>query len=613
MYKKEGRCYDLCPLNTFLDLSKKQCEQQCPLYFFADNNTKECLKCQKNCLLCVSKNSCIRCEFGFFYDQEKGECFSLSLQIDYCINDSKYLNLQNFQCIPCSKNCRKCNIFRCLECQGELGEFLIDNNTGTCVQCASLVANCAKCRTDFLCLICQESFIIDLNTGNCQEGCIQGKYMDKKRGKCEYCPLECIQCELLETNLICILCIEGYFSNENNKCKKCSDNCEKCSSQEKCERCLDLYFLLEERCIKECPKGFFGNNESRECLKCNPNCAECANINECQTCIQGFFLDINDKFCSLCNPECQECVLQASNCTICAFFMYLFQVDQNTVKCVDSCLPTQFADEKRRCIECPFSCNQCISSNKCTSCKQGFYFQNDNGQFIGICLKCNSRCRRCENQNTKECIACNDGEYSSGSSCQKCDSQCKNCIGKNPDQCTACTQGFYVRLIYQNAGFCEKCYDLCYMCISGGENACTKCIFGYFLFEGFCFKKCINGLIENTQTRQCECQQVLIQIYKQIYIYIYIYIQKQIYMHIYNIFYFTYIFIQQIFYYIYRIVQNVFFQIKINKFYVYNAKIRIFIKIIIIVLNNVLQIKLQILKIVYVCYNVKIISFFIPN
>ena len=125
------------------------------------------------------------------------------------------------------------------------------------------------------------------------------------------------------------------------------------------------YFLIEGKCIEECPEGTYADEDTRECLPCaracntcyGPTSKECIECNykegygrssgitgECYliTCSDGMYLDINEEerlaICLPCNETCATCSGGGA---------------YDCIKCADGYVKTIQSDGKTLCSTCP--------------------------------------------------------------------------------------------------------------------------------------------------------------------------------------------------------------------------------------------------------------------
>ncbi|MED6272463.1 hypothetical protein CHARACLAT_030681, partial [Characodon lateralis] len=175
-------------------------------------------------------------------------------------------------------------------------------------------------------------------------------------------------------------------------CKKCSENCLKCTSYNICTECKPGTSLQGNRCQRSCDDGFYHDMQEDECRPCHEACATCAGtgVEACNRCAKGFLM------------EEWRC---ASSCSA-GFY---------------ATEPTpEIADGHRICRRCDSSCLTCVGPGRqnCSSCSSGHRLQE------GVCVV-----------NTE----CTDGEYQdSDKACRACDATCQKCTGPRREDCISC-------------------------------------------------------------------------------------------------------------------------------------------------------------------------------
>ena len=109
------------------------------------------------------------------------------------------------------------------------------------------------------------------------------------------------------------------------------------------------------------------------------------------------------------------------------------------------------------------------------TCQDGTYLAS------GICQRCNSLCRTCEN--SMNCLTCSYGAFLDNitKECYLCPKYCSACISY--DQCTSCMYASPIN------GICSSCGTFCKNCT---ENGCNECIEGYYLDNYEC-RGCPSG------------------------------------------------------------------------------------------------------------------------
>ena len=151
--------------------------------------------------------------------------------------------------------------------------------------------------------------------------------------------------EIKESNVIKITTF-----NINNKPKENSDDfnitikytcnfpCKKCKKNDEnyCFECIDLSnpFILNGKCIKECPINYHYNIIDKKCTKCEIGCSECLdnNISKCIKCDFGF--NLNEK-----NNKCEnKCIIG-----------FYFSSNLKCEKCIPGC---RYCNNREFCNEC---------------------------------------------------------------------------------------------------------------------------------------------------------------------------------------------------------------------------------------------------------------------
>ena len=396
------------------DLELIGCEQ-CEIY---GDYRHKCNKCKENYILFEGK--CVEKLEGFseFNNCEKIENIGNSEEIifscvfckyseaDYifavkengakiCVDPSQYPQIQkcdlskeenidgenDYTCISCYYNYRpekeklelifdnslKKYICKCKE--GYYEDDSSDYHDSMCKECNRKINYCKKCHINNN----QEVFCDE-----CQDGYILKDY-------------ECVQisnnfCKELsladdETNGECIQFKEPYFLNKTtSKIEFCFDylnNCSKCSyinsesSDLKCDKCLDNYFLNQ---IGNCEHCYINKEESLNCISCTDN-EELKKSAPCQKCYDNYFLTKENK-CVYCKSE----EYGGRDCKSCGYI---------TVNGI----------ENIGCIECDYDFygykvltdyGECFNRRNVAYCSIfGYYFNTNNEKKYG-CIECES-------------------------------------------------------------------------------------------------------------------------------------------------------------------------------------------------------------------------------
>ncbi|OMJ68866.1 hypothetical protein SteCoe_33558 [Stentor coeruleus] len=402
-------------------LDQNTCLNKCPDGKFNNNGT--CFLCYSTCLTCIgiTENNCLSCNNG------------LHLYKNSCIikcPDNTYND--NFKCFDCIENCVKCTSSGCSQCSN--GFFL---QNFICEPCS---LGCSQCSSLNQCSICLEGY--EIKSGFCISLCNISDFWNGSQ--CEPCDKACLKCNN-NTNANCLQCSDGYIYNDNicvdpnitcpdyyynsfGLCLPCSNNCVKCFDSTTCIKCEFSYSLINGIC--------------QNCLdfscQCGDKCEQCDN-GVCLKCIENVFLKNG-----ICVDQCSEgdvidngiCYCQ-DKCVICA--------NDTCVHCV-----TGYVPENGKCVSCPENCFDCVTSNSCSQCIDGFYFYINTcviscpykySPIDNICIQCSNNCETCTSTSCLKCIE----DYSSYGYYDIISGQCSNNL--------TCINGFSYNI---NKGKCEQ-------------------------------------------------------------------------------------------------------------------------------------------------------------
>ena len=334
-----------------------------------------------------------------------------------------------------------------------------------CSFCSYEKYNCKACHDESGSVICDE----------CKKG-----YILKDSGCDSISNYYCDELSKVDGSLNneCIKFREPYFLNKTNSkpesCLDYFDYCSKCSyknsesSELKCEKCLDNYFLNKNGICEHC---YINTNESPNCISCTDN-EELKKNSPCQKCSENYFLTKENK-CVFCKSE----KYGGKHCGKC---------DYITINGV----------EKIGCIECDYNswtvttkegkCSKEDSDEDGDNCgKSGYYFNKNDEKKFG-CIECEDeyflnedhQCIMIEINNCMDvkiingeqiCIICYVGYELVENKCQKIKSQANSII-------EGCSSYYY--------GIGNTIY-------------CIKCESSYILANSFCYKMPNNPLLND--------------------------------------------------------------------------------------------------------------------
>lgn len=476
--------------------SSTQC-QTCSPFFFLNNNTCTPYSCVANCVACLSNNTCLTCQVGFYLASGNPP----SCVVDPAVTATT----------ACPTGTNK--IAGCIGCQNVqvssqtttvcvMCEYGLQPAQGgqTCVPQTCSVPNCQICLQNKmannglqLCLVCQQGYFINsyfqcvsynpaLSAPNCTGiyNCLYCGY----NNSCDYCspgwnPINgvcltsigctvanCAQCS---SPSVCYSCATNYQLSTNNVCTlTCNINgCTSCATTTTCQTC-GLNFLPSSdstacncptssgfvlngtSCI--CPTGF--NTVSGSCISCNatllPYCASCSVADTCATCVSNTF------------------TLNAGNCTCPSPFVVTNSSATLTCACPAGQLPLNGG-----CIACNITyCTQCQTAGVCSTC-------------LGATVP---------NSDGSQCV-CNDNTFNITATgqcvCPANTSLLTNtCINCSIQYCTQCS----------SANVCQTCINNLVANTAGTQCQCSS---GQTLFNSNCYTCSVPNCVTCNATNVC--------------------------------------------------------------------------------------------------------------
>ncbi|XP_053395488.1 uncharacterized protein LOC123523304 [Mercenaria mercenaria] len=263
----------------------------------------------------------------------------------------------------CNTDCPKKNI--CLACS---------QDTGHCLKCTNGLygshnhcdKRCGHCKPDN-----QGVLKCDIDTGACQNGCLNGYYdtsCDKKCGHCLQNETSVVKCDM-QTGYCENGCVDGYFGRLcDKKCGHClpdHNNTIKCSIETgDCNNsCTDGYH--GQTCDQKCKSGCFDSSRNKNrCDKISGNCS--------YGCVSGLYGDTCEETCSnTCrNSTCSQHSGHCDNGCVTGWYGYTCKnacsytcantsCDYQTGNCDDECLPGWYGDK------CTLICSTKCSNRSC--------------------------------------------------------------------------------------------------------------------------------------------------------------------------------------------------------------------------------------------------------
>ncbi|XP_078812274.1 proprotein convertase subtilisin/kexin type 5 isoform X2 [Oryzias latipes] len=387
-------------------------------------------------------------------------------------------------------------------------------------------------------------------------------------------PQQCVTClhfflKFKNNTRLCISECPAGFWGDRRRCKKCFSFCQSCtgSRSDQCTSCQPGYHLTEETstCSASCGDNYYLDHDANVCRKCSENCLKCTSYsicteckhdtslqgNRCQpSCAPAFYHDPQEATCKPCHKACATCAGAGFEaCSLCAEGFFTEEW-----RCVSSCSPgfytaepsPEIADGQRTCRRCDASCLTCVgpSLGNCSSCSRGHSLQDGvciintactDGEYPdsdGVCHPCDPACLKCTGPHSQECIscasahaldegrcleACGKGKYPSGGRCHLCDHTCATCVDAGPSNCTSCDTDKFGMERYLHQGLCletcpeaffhtektcEPCSQHCQLCTS--SSRCLQCNSSFYLSDGRCMKlECGEGEVEDPDYDDC--------------------------------------------------------------------------------------------------------------
>ena len=496
-------------------VSDDGCSSSCERFSFLAKNGS-CLPCHHSCVECTGPDdtSCTACSPQF--TPKDGRCSVVT-----SCQSGEYFNRRSMECRACHKSCAECvgkGVQECTACypgsgleEGACSVEVSDSKECTrghyydgleekCLPCSS---NCARCSDDATCLSCDSAFFLwterigesQLEVTTCVADCPKGFHGDAVSLSCQSCPSYCVECETHDHCTSCTLdfakpfkgqcpqpCHDSeFFDFSTSHCLKCLPNCLTCRNAKTCLACqTSSYLISDTSCVEVCPEHLVEDKQNHKCISesCHESCETCfgKEPDEClscpgsgrllehacvEECPHHTYYDEAEGSCRHCHASCLSCAGQnEDNCLRCPDKNFL-----SHFTCVSECPHGSFVLNNTECVSCPTDCLECSSTEKCSTCKDGFLTEAgrcvktcDSG-FVAddsVCQPCATGCSECSQPHV--CTACNQhlfhykpdhsclencpaGYYSHERTCSECPTNCSLCTGPHKSQCLLCSQG----------------------------------------------------------------------------------------------------------------------------------------------------------------------------
>ena len=486
--------------------------------------------CSDYCEQC-NKTHCFHCDNYHKLDENKRFC------IDKVQNCAIYEN-ETFTCIKCrgeyvfiGLDRETCHII------DKKKYYTLDNGTSYYL-CSLNISQCDECDNPYICEKCLKPYyFLEDERITCHNDKNLSKYFTEDEG-ISYIPCDknFIYCDTCISRFNCTSCIDDYYlTNEQGNisciyidpkkyykegiyyypCKEAIDNCEECDQKEKCNKCTNEYYFLEDNrtvCRNDLNLSKYYTNDTGisyyPCDKYFPHCDVCLNETTCIRCnyTYGFFEQDfskcifvgNNKYYSLdggitfyfCNHSllnCDECP-DNKICSKCIDNYYFIKENRST--CVNDKNLSKYYSEDNGisfypCNEEILHCDACFNNKShCVQCESfnGYYFVGDNRTY------CRNDINKTKYYTEDEGISyypCNESVYF----CDECEQKeyCDKCINDYffiGNKRNACYNEIDFKKFYTNDSgisyypcntsieHCDECFD---------ENFCNKCYNPYIL------------------------------------------------------------------------------------------------------------------------------------
>ncbi|XP_059192974.1 proprotein convertase subtilisin/kexin type 5b isoform X1 [Centropristis striata] len=225
-------------------------------------------------------------------------------------------------------------------CVSECPNGFFRDDRKRCKKCSSSCDTCVGSRSD-QCNTCRTGFHLNEGSNMCVASCGDGFYLDHDSNVCRRCPENCKKCTSsnicteckpgmsLQGNKCQMTCDPGtYYNGHRRTCEHCHRACATCAGTgiEACTKCADGYLLEDWRCVSTCSTGYYLSEQTsdngqvqRSCKKCDHSCYECSGPGErnCSSCVSGYNLEAGACVVStICKDANEESWAEGSFCVL---------------------------------------------------------------------------------------------------------------------------------------------------------------------------------------------------------------------------------------------------------------------------------------------------------
>ena len=333
--------------------------------YYPEGNNKIYYSCNRNlpnCEECLNKDECTKCKEGYFFiNEDRSKCYNE-------IEEKKYYPENNgtiyYSCNKNLPNCEEClNKNQCTKCKE--GYFFINEDKTQCINvidekkyypennntiyysCDYNLPHCEECLNKYQCTKCKNGFFfINEDRTQCFNDIEKNKYYPEFDGTVYYfCEYNLPNCEECSSKNTCTKCKNNYFfinydrskcynklddynkyySNDDKtiyySCNTSISHCETCKNKDKCIKCMENYFFInEDRTIcynKIDEKKYYPEEGGKVYYSCSyniKNCFECENKNKCLLCEDNYYLSGKNYLCfPISTIPYEKCQIISSN------------------------------------------------------------------------------------------------------------------------------------------------------------------------------------------------------------------------------------------------------------------------------------------------------------
>lgn len=526
-----------CGENLYLDPWNATCIQTCPAGYFAlDGDVKQtggpkiggtCERCLGSCKSCSSATTCQVCTHNMYLNPITQRCTNDCPSDHYMVGNST----DGRTCKPCPPTAAKCvNETWTHECRGN-NQYLVPEG--------------GKCTTK-----CPQGYFARSGAQVDEDAPLVGGTCEKCVGSCSRCKSEseCLECSGLyldpTTSLCTLECPRDHFmvgtGEKGRACSPCPDNFAVCRNASYAVECRgDQQYLVPEggRCTPSCLDGYYprpgialevgGPLVGGTCERCVAPCETCISLNECKICKGGTYLNSVDLSCAFDCPvgtymtgtgdvgrKCEACPAEMYSCinsthaSLCkGDNYYLTPKHSCELNCPDGYYRMGGSEVSEggpmvggTCQKCINNCATCYTESKCTSCRNGAFFDPRLEQCDFLCPEDHYMVGK--EEEGRQCFPCPDEFHTClnntfGTHCHGNNRY----LADNGTCRTSCPERYFRRpsTVFgvdgiMIGGECEKCVGDCRECVSDGE--CVVCENGKFLKNRTCLAACPTGFFQ---------------------------------------------------------------------------------------------------------------------